>query len=57
MRRTSNHSQQSLLREEVLGVSDAFLTLKNAKNTGILHTDLRFRKAESWCIDLEGLSI
>ena len=28
-----------------------FFTPKNAQNPGILHPDLRFRKAESWRID------
>ena len=43
VRRTSNHSQQRLLREEVLS-----LTQENAQSTGILRIDLRFRRAESW---------
>jgi hypothetical protein len=43
VRRTSNHSQQRLLREEVLS-----LTQENAQSTDILHIDLRFRSAESW---------
>ena len=43
VRRTSNHSQQRLLREEVLS-----LTQENAQSTGILRIDLRFRSAESW---------
>ncbi len=43
VRSTSNHSQQRLHREEVLS-----LTQENAKNTGILRTDLSHSKAVTW---------
>ncbi len=46
VRRTSNHSQQRLLCEEVLS-----LTQENAQSTGILRIDLRFRRAESWRLE------
>ncbi len=46
VRRTSNHSQQRLLCEEVLS-----LTQENAQSTGILRIDLRFCRAESWRLE------